>query len=354
MDSGGVPTAGTGGGGRSSSGPAWLRDREGRIRLEWRLLLYLILFVVIVVAGVSGLVLVDPEPGLVLQSVVLLAAALAAGWILLRLEGRGPGALGFYLAPEALRESLGGLVLGVAVALAAVGLMAVLGGLRWVGEAGSVGAAAETGIVVLGFFVLPAAAEEALMRGYPLQAMAEGWGAGVALVATSVAFGLLHLPNPNVTVLGIVSIVAAGLFLGVVYLRTGSLWWATAAHVGWNWAHGFVADLPVSGLERWDNPLWEGLPRGPEWLGGGAFGPEGSVVAVAVLLAVSWLLWRSEWLTPSPAALRSDALTPLPGGRATEAVAAPGGEADAGPEGHGTTGREGRERLEGPGRHEHG
>lgn len=314
------------------SGSSWLRNREGRLRLGWRLLLFVGAFVVLLAIGITGLVLVVPEPGITAQSLITLVAALGAGWILLALDGRGPGALGFYLAPDALRESLGGLALGVGVALATVALMWALGGVGWVGEAGSVLAAAETGLVVLAFFVLPAAAEEALLRGYPLQAMAEGWGPGVALVATSVVFGLLHVPNPNVTVLGLVSIVAAGLFLGVVYLRTGSLWWATAVHFGWNWAHGFAVDLPVSGLEQWDNPLWEGIPRGPDWLGGGEFGPEGSVVAVAVLLGASWLLWRRDWLSPSGAALRSGTLTPLPGAVSTGGT---GGTEDPGAGGTG-------------------
>ena len=72
-------------------------------------------------------------------------------------------------------------------------------------------------------------------------------------------------------------------FLGVVYLKTASLWWATGAHLGWNWAHGFLADLPVSGLELVDAPLLEPVTGGPDWLSGGSFGPEGSVVSTLVL-----------------------------------------------------------------------
>ena len=150
---------------------------------------------------------------------------------------------------------------------------------------------------------VPAAAEEALLRGYPLQALAEAWGPGWALAVTSGVFGVIHLGNPEVTPLGTLNVALAGLFLGVVYLRTTSLWWATGVHLGWNWAHGYLADVPVSGLDLWDAPFYEGLARGPVWLGGGDFGPEGSVVATFVVVGATCLCWRAPWLRPSEAAM---------------------------------------------------
>jgi hypothetical protein len=181
--------------------------------------------------------------------------------------------------------------------------MAAAGGLRWAPEQGT---AADwllgCGGALL-FLALPAAAEEALLRGYPLQALAEAWGARWALGLTAGAFGALHLANPGVTAIGALNVAAAGVFLGVVYLRTASLWWASGAHLGWNWAHGWLADVPVSGLELMDAPLYEGIVRGPDWLGGGSFGPEGSLVATGVVVAAAALCWRTRWLSPSPAAV---------------------------------------------------
>jgi len=43
------------------------------------------------------------------------------------------------------------------------------------------------------------------------------------------------------------------------------------------------------------------MVRGPAWLGGGGFGPEGSVVATVVVLAATVLCWRARWLAPAPA-----------------------------------------------------
>src|SRR5690606_17506343 len=95
---------------------------------------------------------------------------------------------------------------------------------------------------------------------------------------------------------GLANIAAAGIFLGALCLRTGGLWWPTGAHLGWNWAHAFLADLPVSGLDVVDAPLIEAHAAGPPWLSGGAFGPEGSVLATAAVLAAAAWSWRSRRL----------------------------------------------------------
>jgi uncharacterized protein len=64
----------------------------------------------------------------------------------------------------------------------------------------------------------------------------------------------------------------------VAYLRTLSLWFATAVHLGWNWAMATLFDLPVSGIRAFDTPLYEPVVGGPVWWSGGAFGPEGGLV----------------------------------------------------------------------------
>jgi membrane protease YdiL (CAAX protease family) len=274
-----------------------LRTPEGRLLIGWRLTLWLSL--TIAVSGVAGLVI---PGGFLAGSVALLLGAVVAGIMLLAMDGRAPGALGFYMHPRAMAEIALGTVLGASVALAVVAVMALTGGLRWSPQEGSLVGWLLGGLGAWGFLMIPAAAEEALVRGYPLQALAERWGPGIPLAVTAAAFGALHLSNPGVTVIGTTNVMAAGVFLGIVYLRSGSLWWATGAHVGWNWAHGYVADVPVSGLELLDAPFYEGATRGPAWLGGGAFGPEGSIVATVLLGGVCVWCWRAKWLRPSEAA----------------------------------------------------
>jgi hypothetical protein len=197
-----------------------------------------------------------------------------------------------------------GLGLGLALAILVVGVMTLLGGVRWSADGGSMLSWMRGAVGAAAFLALPAAAEEALLRGYPLQALTEAWGGPLALVTTAAAFGAMHLGNPGATALGTANTMAAGLFLGALCLRTGSLWWATGAHLGWNWGLGYLADLPVSGLVIADAPLVDAHAGGAAWLGGGAFGPEGSVVATVGFLACAGLCWWGPWLRPEPAALK--------------------------------------------------
>jgi membrane protease YdiL (CAAX protease family) len=221
-----------------------------------------------------------------------LLGALLAGWGLLSLEGRPAASLGFRLDRGAVRGVVVGLGLGVLLGLLAVVLIAAAGAVRWSAEGGDLGEWLLAGMATLWMLALPAAAEEAMLRGYPLQALAEVWGAGWALVVTSIVFALLHLPNPSVDWVGLVNIAGAGLFLGALFLRTRSLWWASGAHLGWNWSHAFLADLSVSGLELVDAPLVEPVLSGPAWLSGGGFGPEGSLLATVVVFAAAAWTWR--------------------------------------------------------------
>jgi membrane protease YdiL (CAAX protease family) len=241
----------------------------------------------------------------------ILFGSLLGGWVLLRIDGRSPGALGFHGGLEAVRGAVLGTALGTLLVLVAVAFVFVAGGVRW--ELAEEGGYVLEGLRSLGFFALPAAAEEALFRGYPLQLAAGIWGGVPALVVTSVAFGLLHLPNPEAGALPAANVAAAGLLLGVVYLRTGSLWWASGVHLGWNWGQGFLADLPVSGLRLTDAPGYDAVARGPEWISGAGFGVEGSAVTTALLLLAALWLWRVSWLRPAEGICGLRPLAPIKG-----------------------------------------
>ena len=81
------------------------------------------------------------------------------------------------------------------------------------------------------------------------------------------------------------------ILLGLAYLRSGSLALPIGIHFGWNWVQGSVLGFDVSGFGQagWLSPELLGKPQ---WLSGGAFGPEASVFAVVVDTAAIALLWR--------------------------------------------------------------
>lgn len=231
---------------------------------------------------------------------VMLGSALLAGWGMLALvDRRRPGALGFALEPAAVKDSVVGLGIGGAMLGAAVALLAVASMARWVADDGTMPeyvAALATSFV---FFAVAAAAEEAMFRGYAFQVLVQGIGVWPAVLISSALFAALHGNNPNVTWVALANIFLAGVMLAVAYLRTRSLWFATAVHLGWNWMMASLLDFPVSGLVR-DMPLYTARETGPDWITGGSFGPEAGIAAtLTIVLGTVWM-WRTRWLDESP------------------------------------------------------
>jgi membrane protease YdiL (CAAX protease family) len=215
-----------------------------------------------------------------------LAAAVAAGAVMLRGHGRRAGALGFAWTRASPGEIGRGLAIGVATTALAVALMFAARAVHYEPEPGGPAGLVRVLFQDTGLLAVAAAAEEALFRGYPFQLVARAYGPTAAVLLTSAGFALAHAANPHVTGLALANIFLAGVLLAVAYLRTRSLWFATALHLGWNWTLAVLADLPTSGLEM-DTPLYQPVVAGPSWLTGGSFGPEGGlVVTVAALLAI--------------------------------------------------------------------
>ena len=180
---------------------------------------------------------------------------------------------------------------GIAVGALAVGIpCAVLLASHWLTIAPGVGG--NVGVVTLRMlaFLVPAAlAEELMVRGYLLTALADGFGRVSAVIATSVLFGALHFANPGATPWSLVMVTLAGIWLGVVRLTTDSLYAAWAAHLAWNFVLGGVLHAAVSGQDM-TIVAWRTLDSGPDWATGGAWGPEGGAAAAAGLLFATLLL----------------------------------------------------------------
>ena len=285
-----------------------LAGPDGRLRLGWRLILFLTLTLSIAVPVIFLDGYLSGTPTEIGASVGFLLGSILAGWWLLTRDKRGFSALGFYFSSDATKESIRGLTLGIGIGVVVITAIFLLGGVRWTPESGTISGWLLGAFSALAFFTIPAAMEEAVVRGYAFQAVVESWGVGAALTITAIIFGALHYGNPDFGWVPLINITLAGVLLGVVYLKTLSLWWATGVHLGWNWTLGYLADVPVSGLELMDAPYYEGHPVGPEWLSGGGFGPEASLIAAVVLLLASILLWWGPWLCPGPSAASSNAL----------------------------------------------
>ncbi len=122
--------------------------------------------------------------------------------------------------------------------------------------------------------------EELLFRGVLYSSVEQWFGSWAALVVSSLVFGLTHLMNPQGTVEGALFIaVEAGILLAGAYMLTRRLWLSIGFHMAWNYTQSAIFSSIVSG-----NDAQQGLIRstvnGPDWLTGGSFGVESSVLAL--------------------------------------------------------------------------
>ena len=113
-------------------------------------------------------------------------------------------------------------------------------------------------------------------------------------------FGLVHLGNPSSTKFSTLNTILAGVWLAVAYLKTRSLWFPTALHLGWNWMMGAFFGIPISGLKMIRYPVFVAANDAPLWLSGGNYGCEGGVAATIVLVIATLVIGRAKWLQVAP------------------------------------------------------
>ncbi|MBL8312184.1 MAG: CPBP family intramembrane metalloprotease [Rubrivivax sp.] len=124
--------------------------------------------------------------------------------------------------------------------------------------------------------------EEVLFRGVLFFSVEKWFGTWAALVVTSLVFGLSHMANPQATLEGALFIaVEAGVLLGAAVVLTRKLWLGIGFHFAWNYTQQGVFSGIVSGNDA--APGWiRATIRGPDYLTGGQFGVESSVLALVL------------------------------------------------------------------------
>lgn len=227
----------------------------------------------------------------VLEPLAALVGAVAGWWAYRRLvrtlEQREADELGL---SGAWAELAAGLALGGTLFCTATAGVAALGGFRIEGLRG-IGNLSEMLAVAIfsGFY------EEVIFRGVLMRHLESVIGTLGALAATALFFGLAHLANPGASLGAALAIaVEAGVLLGAAWLVTRRLWLAIGIHAAWNFTQGWIFSIPVSGTGQ-SVGLLVTVRQGPEWLTGGTFGLEASVLAIAVAgTAGLWMLRRAS------------------------------------------------------------
>jgi len=128
-------------------------------------------------------------------------------------------------------------------------------------------------------------------------------------VVQAVVFAVGHMENvenggAGDVVLMLVSVTLLGLLWGGVFVLARNVWVVAANHAAWNFTI-LLSGVPLSGIEDWRAlaPI-ESRYAGPDWLTGGMFGPESSLlvmvsIAVAVVLLLRAARRRQAFLSPA-------------------------------------------------------
>jgi membrane protease YdiL (CAAX protease family) len=223
---------------------------------------------------------------------------LGVTWICTRLRREPLASVGFVLDRRWLAQVAAGTAIGVASILTISAMIWALGGMSL-----ELDPARSASTLVRGAYVFLCVAllEETLVRGFVFQRLLAGTGFWPTQLVLALLFAAGHLGNPGMEgatlIVAMISLATGAILFGLAYLRTRSLALPIGLHFGWNWSQGQLLGFGVSGHEQvgWWRPIFS---HQPEWLTGGAFGPEASVLALVMDLLVIVLLWRWRGVEP--------------------------------------------------------
>ena len=208
---------------------------------------------------------------------------------------------------RAARRFVHGHLIGAGWVLLAVGLIALAGGYKASGVLPALSSAGALGgaLLLLFGFAVQSSVEEIVFRGWMLSGVARKLNVPIAVLFTSALFGLLHhTPGQPLAFVGTFMF---SVFTCCWALRAGHIWGVMGWHSGWNWLLCIGFELPLSGTNPIEPALITRLiDQGPRLLTGGDYGPEASVLTIALLLLASAALvwWRR---TPTQASASAPA-----------------------------------------------
>jgi len=302
---------------------------EARVRAGWRLLIQLALLIGLTVpfAMIDSLFNDSlPESTIaygdtILFPIWILLASLISVWLVGRfLDRRSFADFGLRLSASWWVDLGFGVVLAACM-IAGIFLLELAAG--WVTVTGTCSANLygwtfpAAIILALVTFILMAASEELTARGYQIKNLAEGlnlrwlgpkWALVLAILLTSVLFGLGHAVNPEATAMSVFGLLLGGIFYGMTYVLTGELALPIGFHIAWNFFENSVFGFPVSG-EQFGVSFISIQQNGLEFWTGGAFGPEAGLFGigahlVSILAVVAWVrLRRGEVRLPDELSL---------------------------------------------------
>lgn len=220
--------------------------------------------------------------------ILLLTGFTAMNWLATR-NGSIRSTNALPARPTAPREWQTGAALGWGLVLLAILPMVVAGALHpqfWL-------APRAWGLLVLSLLALfvGSLATELAFRGFLFQRLIAAIGPTAALLILTGIYAFTSTPPGNATSNSFLNSLMIGLLFSLAYLRTHALWLGWGLRFGWLASMGVLFGLPLSGSIDFSSVVATDS-SGRIWLTGGAYGPEGALLTVLVLLAGILILYK--------------------------------------------------------------
>ncbi|HFI0162642.1 TPA: lysostaphin resistance A-like protein [Streptococcus suis] len=133
--------------------------------------------------------------------------------------------------------------------------------------------------------------EELLTRGWMFSSLSAKYNIPVGALVSSLFFTFLHLGNDGISLIPLLDLTLFAILACLVMLKTGNLWIISGIHAAWNCFQGNVFAFPVSGSQAGQAFIAVNT-SGPDWLSGGIFGVEGSIISLIVQgFMIAWLIY---------------------------------------------------------------
>ena len=142
--------------------------------------------------------------------------------------------------------------------------------------------------------LIQSAAEELICRVYMYQRLLRfGCKPIVAAVINASFFAIVHLGNPGVTPISVVSLLLAGLLYSAMVVYMDSPWAAMAGHAGWNFCQNILLGLPNSGnVVPYSVFKLDAAAATDSFAYSVSFGLEGAVTAVIIhVVVIGLIVW---------------------------------------------------------------
>jgi len=210
----------------------FLSSQENRLRAGWRLLLQtFLLFLLLGSFSLPLSIFIAKHAKTISDQLMMLISegvsffAITASVFLARrkLDHRPIQSLGLNFSKKLVPDLLAGFLiafLSLAFIFSLEFLLGWVGNFSFIWNVQSPESAISGTLLALSIFILVDWNEELLSRGYHLQAIKSGTNLPTGVLISSAIFGVLHLFNPNATLISSIGIFLAGLFLSIGYIRT--------------------------------------------------------------------------------------------------------------------------------------